>query len=87
MVAASEGKDARMPVTAEEVDWSELQSMVARPDFIKRVLALNPLGLSQRPELLQQIIDRWPSLKVLFILWLACAHGLFRHCPLKHDRP
>ena len=49
--------------SAGEVQWGDLQKLLAREDFIKRVLALQPMALSMHPEALTQIGERWPSLK------------------------
>ena len=60
LLAAAEGA-ASLPAT-RDLQWSALQRMLARDDFIKRVLALQPRPLSQQPKLLEEIAERWPSL-------------------------
>jgi len=63
LLRAAEGKDASLKPVTEDIDWSELQTMLANPGFIKRVLALTPLALSRNVQLLEQINERWPSIK------------------------
>jgi len=63
LIKAAEGKDPKIGAPGEEAEWSELQQMLAKPDFIKRVLALNALDLSQRPQLLDKISNKWPSMR------------------------
>lgn len=46
----------------EEAPWEELQNMIAKADFVKRVASLQPLPLSKRPELLQRTARKWPGL-------------------------
>ena len=52
-----------LPFSSGEVPWAELQRMLTESGFIRRVLAIKPLPLSLRPDLLEQIGDRWPSLR------------------------
>ena len=64
MMACAEGEADELPGGASEpVQWSELQKMLARDDFIRRVLGIQPLTLSLRPKLLAALEDKWPSLK------------------------
>ena len=60
LLRIAEGKELK--TSAEEVAWEELQAMIAQSGFVKRVIALKPLALSMRPELLQQTSERWPGL-------------------------
>ena len=61
MLAIADGSDCLPAVS--DVDWPLHQKMLARDDFIKRVLALSPMLLSKQPHLLDQISERWPFLK------------------------
>jgi len=63
LLKAAEGKNVKVSAPGEEADWAELQTMLSRPDFIKRVLALNALDLSKRTDLLDRVSERWPALK------------------------
>jgi len=64
MIACTEGQADELPGSSTEgTPWSELQKMLARDDFVKRMLAIQPLPLSLRPKLLTQLEERWPSLK------------------------
>ena len=51
-----------IPDGKEEASWEDLQTMIATPGFVKRIVSMKPLQLSMRPELLQQTAERWPGL-------------------------
>ena len=63
LIKSEDGLDVKLPPEGEETDWSELQGMLAKPDFIKRVLGFTPLGLSKNTALLAEIDQRWPHIK------------------------
>lgn len=65
MLAVADGAES-LPAassSSSEGQWAELQKMLARDDFIKRVLALTPAALAKSPKLLREIADRWPTLR------------------------
>ena len=63
LLKAADGSDVTLRPVGEEADWSDLQNMLAKPDFKARILALTPLALSQNTTLLTQISERYPALK------------------------
>ena len=62
LTIAEGGGDSEAPEC--ELKWVDLQRMIGRDDFVKRVLTLEPTGLSRRPiSLLHRINERWPALE------------------------
>ena len=61
LLATSEGASS-LPAPGE-VPWAELQKLIARDDFIRRVLAMHPRALSQAPKLLDELKERYPFLE------------------------
>jgi outer membrane protein OmpA-like peptidoglycan-associated protein len=62
LLKIADGESDPFRPAGNEVDWSELQAMIASPVFVKRVVAMKPLALSLKPSLLQQCATRWPGL-------------------------
>ena len=58
LLLCAEGSDALPPLDPSDKGWTELMTMLARSDFITRVLALEPLALSFRPALLEAFAGR-----------------------------
>jgi outer membrane protein OmpA-like peptidoglycan-associated protein len=63
MLAVADGTESLPPSGTGDVQWAELQRMLARDDFIRQMLTLKPAALSARPHLLTEIGERWPSLQ------------------------